>query len=215
MRTIFLSVLLFAGSWQSCTAGIVTVDLDGTGSGTFLGLGTTSATYTETVQVENVNTGMFDDYDLVLTLTGSGAITAGATGLGIGDAFIDDGETLEFQFSLTPSPGTLSNLQSFEFTEMGHGVTISSFPTSFVSVSDGSSTNILANGITGPSDISNLNGQTITVATSTFPFQPGSVEGISSISFDTTSAPEPSSAILCGFFLCGLGFRRRRAKGRV
>ncbi len=208
IRTTLVVTLLANPSFS----GIIDVELDGSGSGTFAGIGTNVATYSDTVQVQNTNTGALDNFQLVLTLVGSGPITLAATGLGIGDSRIDNGESLSLSVSLTPSAGTTSNIASFQLTEFGHGLTQSDFPRSFVGVSDGGTTNILDNGITGPTQINNLQGRTIEVSTSTSDgsVPPGSVEGITSLSFDTTAVPEPSSFFMCGMLAGALGFRRKR-----
>jgi hypothetical protein len=191
-------------------AGVIKIDLDGSGTGTFVGLGTANATYNQTVQIQNSQTGALDSFDLAVSMAGSGNIVMGANGLGIGDGLINGGETLKFTFALTPSLGTTSALGSFQFTEMGHGLTVSDlFGTgSFAVVSDGTSGALLAHNQTGPSSLTNLTGKEITVITSLSPA--GSVDGISSLSFDAVAVPEPSSVMMCGLFMVGLSFSRRR-----
>lgn len=211
MNNLFRMCFVFSVLLATAHGGVVKIDLDGSGSGTFGGLGTTNATYTDTIQLLNEQTGAMDTFDLVLTLTGSDSIVLGATGLGVGDGLIDDGESLQFGFAITPALGTVSEAKGFQFTEIEHGITSSNFPTNFVTVGDGTNTNILANGSSGPTSISNLDGQSLTVTASGAPFSPGSVDGVSAISFDAVAAPEPSSVMMCGVFLIGFaGHRKRR-----
>lgn len=212
MNNFVRGCFVFSVLLATANGGVVKIDLDGTGTGTFSGLGSANATYTDTIQLLNGTTGAMDTFDLVLTLTGSDSIVLGATGLGIGDGLIDDGESLEFGFAISPATGTTSEAAEFQFTEIDHGITSSNFPTNFVTVGDGTNTNILADGVSGPTSISNLDGKSLTVTASGAPFSPGSVNGISAISFDAVAAPEPSSVMMCGFFLVGFtGYRKRRS----
>jgi len=216
LRTLSAVVLMSALLPTAGRAGDILLELDGTGTGTFAGLGTNTVTYTDTVQVENINTGVFEDFDLVLTLNGSAVVTlTPGVGIGVGgDASIEDGESLGFQVDLTPSAGTQSLLEDFQFTRIGHGVTVSDFPNDFVSIEDSeNNTNILADNYSGDTSIANLAGNSITLATSTAPFGAGSIAGISSLGFDATAAPEPSAIALC-MLMCG-GFVLRRKERPV
>ncbi len=212
LRTLLPVVLMSALLPTAGRAGDILLELDGTGTGTFAGLGTNTVTYTDTVQVENVNTGGFDDYDLVLTLSGSAVVTlTPGVGLGVGgDASIENGESLGFEVELSKSAGTTSHLAGFQLESIGHGITVSDFPSNFVSVEDtDNNTNILAHNHSGDTSIANLAGNTITLATSTAPFGAGSVAGISSFGFDATAAPEPSAIALCMLMFGGLALRRK------
>ncbi|MFK7822284.1 MAG: PEP-CTERM sorting domain-containing protein [Planctomycetaceae bacterium] len=210
MKTVMHAIVAIAVLATQANAGVIKIDLDSSAAAKFSGIGTANATYTDTVQIMNSNTGMLDSFDLAVSLAGSGNITLGSTGLGIGDGKINAGETLKFTFALTPSLGTTSSLGSFQFTEIGHGLTVSDlFGTgSFAAVSDGVNGTVLGHNVVGPTDISNLNGKEITVRTSSSP--DGSVDGISSLSFEATAVPEPSSVMLCGLCMLGMTFSRRR-----
>ena len=197
----------------AASAGVLRVDLDSANASKFTGIGTAAAIYTDTVQVENTQTGELDDYELVVNITGSGAVTLNSTGLGIVDSAISDGETIDFEFTLTPSAGTMSGLATFQFTEIGHGVAESNLFAAdphFVAVTDNVRVEILDDGVAGPTDIDRLQGNSLSVRASGAPFAAGSVLGVSSISFDATSVPEPTSLLLCSFCLGGLTIRRRR-----
>ena len=197
----------------AASAGVLRVDLDSANASKFTGIGSASAIYTDTVQVENSQTGLLEDFELVVNINGSGAITLNTTGLGIVDSAVNDGETIDFEFTLTPSVGTMSGLESFQFTEIGHGVANSNLfapDPHFVAVTDGVRVEILDNGVPGPTDIERLQGNSLSVRASGAPFAAGSVQGISSISFDATSVPEPTSLLLCGFCLGGFALRRRQ-----
>ena len=197
----------------AASAGVLRVDLDSANASKFTGIGTAAAIYTDPVQVQNTQTGELDDFELVVNISGSGAITLNSTGLGIVDSAVNDGETIDFEFTLTPSAGTMSGLASFQFTEIGHGVADSNLFAAnphFVAVTDNVRVEILDNGLAGPTAIDRLQGNRLSVRASGAPFAAGSVDGISSITFDATSIPEPTSFLLCSFCIGGLTIRRRR-----
>ncbi len=214
MRIAGLVVLICASLSIATSAGEIKLDLTGAGTGTFSGVGS-NITYTDTIQVRNSQTGDYDDYDLTLTLSGSSTVTVNASGIGVSDASIENGESLSMNVHLAPSVGTTSSLNSFQFTDIEHGTTVSNFPTSFVLASDGNASTLFAHNHSGETSVANLDGRTLHLSTSTTPFSPGSIEGITSLSFEVTSAPEPSSLALCGVLFALAIFRRKRRGASV
>ena len=157
---------------------------------------------------------------------------ANLQGLSVGgDDSITLGERLEFTFNLAAVDPSMHELESFSLEVLQHGaVTGASGSASGVSVSDGTTTQDLANtpigtggapfGTTLNSGFEDLNGVTLTIASrptgNVSNAAPGSVEGI--YIFDlaarslltATSVPEPSSVFMCGICFVGLAARRRR-----
>lgn len=220
MKKLLFAGMLYALCTASAQATLITVDLDGTGSGTFADLGTATATYSESgISIENNVTGGNDLYDMVVTITGVGGTveSAGLTGLGVNDGFVDVGELLQFDVNLTAvDPATV--IEDFEFQILNHGATIGTVSLTDLAFGSGSLLNP-----TGPTGFqASFPGQTFSVnpfpGSSPGPPLPttpdGSVGGITGFTFEVTSVPEPSSAIACGLLLC-VGVLRRRRKSEL
>lgn len=213
-RNLLFAGLALAFAPAVATADVVTIDFT---SATVTGLGTANASISQVISVEHDNPqfGFVDlQLDLAITSVG-GTVEQSASGLGVGDAFLNGGESLEFDIVVNPIYPSHVNPLTFQLDELGHGtfLGLDLLGGSFVVADDSNAVTapIILNAV-GPTLIAGLDsdprvgGQTLLVAA-----QGGAtLQGVSSLSFEITAAPEPTSAALCGLFLVGACVRRRR-----
>ncbi len=215
LTTLIAAGLALALVPAATSAGVVTIDFT---TATITGLGTPSAAISEVISVEhdNPNFGFVDlQLDVSITATGGSVTQSGLSGLAVGDAFLNGGEALNFDIVVTTIGPNHVNGGTFSLDELGHGtfLGLDLFGGSFVAADDDNvvTAPIILNGV-GPTSIAALDSdpfagnQTLTVAAE----GGATLAGLSSLSFNITAAPEPTSAALCGLFLIGACGRRRR-----
>ena len=135
--------------------------------------------------------------------------------MGVTDFALTAGESLNFDLDVTPIGPHHVNPATFGWEFLGHGAVpgldIGGGSFAFADDDDPFTSADILNPV-GPSDISGLTGdplpgqQTLTVGI----VGGALLSGVSSLSFEITAAPEPTSAALCGLFLVGACVRRRR-----
>ncbi len=196
-------------------ADIVTLDFQ---TATITGVGTANGNISQLINVSQQNPGLGPvdlQLDVSITSTGGVITQSAATGLGVGDAFISDGESLSFDVVISAIGPHHVDLATFDLTSLGHGTPLGLdiFGGSVVIADDNDVvTSPLILNTVGPTSLVPLSSdpfagaQTLTVSAT----GGATLDGLSSLSFNATAAPEPTSAMLCGLFLVGTCLRRRR-----
>ncbi len=232
MNRLISAVILSLALSCSADANLVDVSLDGSNGGMFSGLGTSMATYTVNVDIADIDGG-FDTYQLVIgmnstngpvnrdsTMTGVGVgSTVMLPGGGLDGDSIDDDETLALSFMLTPIDPN-NSLVSFQFAHFDHGQVTGFGGTGQFAfgarVTDGVTSADLSQSfatVVDDTSIATFSGTSFVIESFTGSAAPqrGGVEGIFQLSFEASSAPEPSSFLLCAFCMYGFASRRRRS----
>lgn len=209
MRILTIAACAAAMMASGSTANATVVNLDLRVTGNYAG-----NSYSTVVNLQDqfgINRAFTATIDF--TPVGGALTTSASTGAGVGDAFINNGEDLDFDVSLTPL--TSYGVGSFSFVSLTHGAVVDPGPglqgvfanknLVFAELTGGAASNVSSIGAINPAQDFNL----ITSAAA-------SVNGIRILTFDATAIPEPSTFAFCGMFAIGgiVAARRRKAKNQ-